>query len=232
VAWPLPDRAVLGIFGNQPAPGPARERLAAALGEELAASAQNALMFDFLELWGSERILAPGGRRVFVYGPSDAGPWFDPRVPDSFALQPQTEGDFGERTRAFFAGELDEGAERVVVVGTGTPTLDPSIVLSAFLCLESRDVVLGPNTSGGCYLVGSRRIVPPIFEATDWRQPGSLQVAIERLGDSGVSVAVLPPWYDVDAPRGWQTLVGHVRALRRAGTDPGLPRLEALLEHA
>ena len=53
---------------------------------------------------------------------------------------------------------------------------------------------------------------------------------IDRLKDTGLSLAVLPPWYDVDTPDAWRMLAGHVRALRRAGLNPGLPRLEALIE--
>lgn len=231
MAWPLPDRAVLGIRGERPTPEPGRIGLAAQIGQELAARADTALLFDSLDLWGSERILAAGGRRVFLYSPDDAGPWFDTRVPESFALQPQAEGNLSTRMNAFFAGELEDGAEQVVLIGTGTPTLDPTIVLSAFLCLESRDVVFGPNTSGGCYLIGCRGTVPPIFDGLEWTAPHSLMDAVNRLKDTRLSLAVLPPWYDVDSPLGWQTLAGHLRALRRAGLDPGLPRVEALLDH-
>ena len=48
--------------------------------------------------------------------------------------------------------EFEDGAMRVVLIGSDAPTLDPSIVISAFLCLEGRDVVLGP--------VDRRRLLP------------------------------------------------------------------------
>ena len=61
----------------------------------------------------------------------------------SFALQPQVGGDRGQCLQAFFSGELEEGASRVVVIGSDSPTIDPTIVVSAFLCLEGRDLVSG-----------------------------------------------------------------------------------------
>ncbi|RUL88544.1 TIGR04282 family arsenosugar biosynthesis glycosyltransferase [Tautonia sociabilis] len=229
MAWPMPDGAVLGIFGKRPEPGRVKTRLAAEFGDGFAAEAHEAMLLDTLDSWASDRFLAPGGRRVFVYAPADAGPWFDPIVPPSLAMQPQADGDLGARLRAFFAGEFEEGATRVVVIGSDSPTLDPSIVVSAFLCLEGKDVVLGPATDGGYYLIGCRPPVPAIFEGVDWGTPQVLSQTLDRLRGTGRSLAVLPPWYDVDAPDDWRLLGSHVRAMRASGLDPSLPRVEALL---
>jgi rSAM/selenodomain-associated transferase 1 len=229
MAWLMPEGCVLGIFGKKPEPGHVKTRLAVDLGAEAASKIHEAMLFDVLETWSSEAILAPGGRRVLVYSPADAGPWFDTRVPECLALQPQVEGDLGARMRGFFAGEFEDGAKRVVLIGSDCPTLDPTIVITAFLCLEGRDVVLGPSADGGYYLVGARDAVPPIFDSITWSSPGVLSQTIDRLKDTGLSLAVLPPWYDVDTPENWRTLDGHLKALHRAGVNPALPRTEALI---
>lgn len=229
MAWTLPEGAVLGLFGKRPDPGLVKTRLAAEFGPDVAAEMHAAMLFDTLGVWSSERFLTPGGRRVLVFSPSDAGPWFDARVPETFALQAQVDGDLGQRMHAFFAGEFEDGATRVVLVGSDTPTLDPTLVISAFLCLEGRDVVLGPSTDGGYYLVGCRRSVPPIFEGIEWSTATVLAQTIERLRDTSLSLAVLPPWYDVDTPDDWRTLAGHLGAMHRSGMDPGLPRTEAFI---
>lgn len=229
MAWSLPECAVLGIFGKRPDPGLVKTRLAAEFGPDLAAEMHAAMLFDTLGAWSSERVLTAGGRRVLVYAPADAGPWFDARVPAAFALQPQAEGELGQRMHAFFAGEFEDGATRVVLIGSDSPTLDPTLVVSAFLCLEGRDVVLGPSTDGGYYLVGCRGAVPPIFEGIDWSTPHVLHQTIDRLRDTGLSLAVLPPWYDVDTADDWRTLAGHLRAMHRSGMDPDLPRTESLI---
>jgi rSAM/selenodomain-associated transferase 1 len=225
----MPGGAVLGIFGKKPEPGKVKTRLAAEFGPGFAAEAHEAMLLDTLDSWASDRFLAPGGRRVFVFSPADAGPWFDPIVPGTLALQAQAEGDLGARMRAFFEGEFEEGADRVVLIGSDSPTLDPSIVISAFLCLESKDVVLGPSTDGGYYLIGCRPPVPPIFEGVDWGTGNVLGQTLDLLAGSGRSLAVLPPWYDVDSPDDWRFLAAHIRAMRRSGLDPTLPRVEALL---
>jgi uncharacterized protein len=228
MAWTLPEDCVLGIFGEKYEPGRVGSRLAEEWGPDIAAEIHEAMLFDTLDAWDSTEILSPGGRRVLVYAPDDAGPWFDERVPASFAMQPQADGDPGQSIQAFLAGELEDGAGRVVVIGSDSPSLDPTIVVSAFLCLEGRDVVLGPATNGGCYLIGARRAAPPIFEGVDWSSPFALSPLLDRLAETGLSLSTLPPWYKIKQPDDMRMLAGHLRALRRSGFDPGLPRLERL----
>jgi glycosyltransferase A (GT-A) superfamily protein (DUF2064 family) len=243
VAWPLPDGAVLGILGERPDVGVVKPRIASSGGAEFAALASEAMLLDTLDAWGSDRFLAPGGRRVVVFDPPDAGPWFDERAPASLALQAQSGSDRGERLRSFFEGEFGDGAWRVVVIGSDCPTLAPEFVISAFLLLGAKDValgpeaggglykdvVLGPATDGGLYLVGCRPPVPPLFEGIDWRGPSVLAQVVRRVRDAGRSLAILPPWYSVDSAEGWEMLSGHVLGMRQSGMDPRCPRVERLI---
>jgi hypothetical protein len=233
MAWSLPEGCVLGIFGAQPDSCGVESPLIEELGIQ-ARPLLEAMLFDLLELWDSPGILAPGGRKVLVYGPGvdEVGLWFDARVPSSFALQPQVEGGPGRRLAAYFAGEFQEGARRVVAISSEAPTLDPSFVIGAFVALDGRDVVLGPSSDGGYYLVGCRNTLPPLFDGIDWSAPDVLAQTIDRLDGSGLTVSVLPPWYNVVSGTSVHMLRGHLRAMRRAGMDPMLARTEAWLERA
>jgi glycosyltransferase A (GT-A) superfamily protein (DUF2064 family) len=223
MAWSLPEDCVLGVFGTRPEPD-----------EDDFGGLREAMLFDLLDLWDSRGVIAEGGRKVLVYAPGvdDVGSWFDTRVSAAYALQPQADGDRGCRLAEFFGGELEEGARRVVALASEAPTLDPSFVIAAFVALEGRDVVLGPSTDGGYYLAGCRQGVPPIFEGIDWKRADVLAQTIDRLDGTGLSVAVLPPWYVVDTAASIAMLRGHLRAMRRAGMDPMLARTEAWLEQA
>ena len=116
----------------------------------------------------------------------------------------------------------------MVVLGTDSPTLPPAYVEQAFAALDNADVVLGPATDGGYYLVGCGGRVPPIFEGIAWGGPTVLAETIALLADPSWRLAVLPPWYDVDTADDWRMLCGHLAALRRAGLDPGVPHTERL----
>jgi rSAM/selenodomain-associated transferase 1 len=232
MGWPPPEKAVLGIFARQPVPGKAKTRLAAAIGPDLAAEVQEAMLLDALDLWGSERVLAPGGRRVLVFAPDEARGWFAERVSEPFELRPQADGTLGQRMEAFFFKEFAEGAVEVVLIGSDSPTIDPLHVISAFIWLKSRDVVLGPSTDGGYYLIGARGKVPPIFDGVDWSTPDILSQTVDRLNRTSLELATLPPCYDVDTPGDLRTLAGHLRAMRRSGLNPGVPRTELAVERA
>jgi rSAM/selenodomain-associated transferase 1 len=142
---------------------------------------------------------------------------------------PQVEGDLGQRMAAFFSAQFQAGAAKVVLVGTDSPTLPLSFIAQAFQQLDRAELVLGPATDGGYYLIGCKEPLPPIFKGIAWGTSAVLGETVGRLPDSRWQLALLPPWYDVDTVADWQMLRGHLAALRRAGVDPGLPHTEALI---
>ena len=77
-------------------------------------------------------------------------------------------------------------------------------------------------------LVGCSRCVPPIFDRVRWGESTVLAETIARLADTSWSLALLPPWYDVDTLDDYRMLCGHLAALRCAGLDPEVPHTEAL----
>jgi rSAM/selenodomain-associated transferase 1 len=215
---------VLGVFCKQPRPAEVKSRLAAETSPEWAAKVALAFLRDTLA-----RLTPITAERVLAYSPASAEGFFRELVQDRFAVQRQEEGDLGGRMAAFFHSQLQTGAERVVLVGTDSPTLPVGFIEQAFRELASADVVLGPATDGGYYLVGCGRRLPAIFDGIAWGGNGVLAETIARLAEPSWRVALLPPWYDVDTLNDWQMLRGHVAALRRAGLDPGIPHTEPLL---
>jgi glycosyltransferase A (GT-A) superfamily protein (DUF2064 family) len=116
----------------------------------------------------------------------------------------------------------------VVLLGTDSPTVPVAWVGQAFAELTTADVVLGPATDGGYYLIGCARRLPPVFAGVAWGGPTVLAETVARLADPSWRLALLPPWYDLDTLADWRMLRGHIAALRRAGLDPGVPHLERL----
>src|SRR2546423_486037 len=72
-------------------------------------------------------------------------------------------------------------------------------------------------------------LLDAILAHIPWSTSRVLHKTVERLTFLDSSLAVLPPWYDVDTPDDWALLRGHVAVMRRAGLDPGVPHTEALL---
>jgi rSAM/selenodomain-associated transferase 1 len=217
-------RRVLGVFAKQPVPGQVKTRLAADTSPEFASQVAAAFLAEWLD-----RLVAIDARRVLVFAPAGAQAYFS-TASAAFELVPQEDGDLGRRLESFVAAELIAGAEAVVVVGADAPTLPTAFIELAFGQLADNDLVLGPATDGGYYLVGCARRLPPIFSGIAWSGSTVLEETVARLADSSIRLALLPPWYDVDALDDWRMLRGHLAALRRAGLDPGVPRIESLCQ--
>ncbi len=216
----------LVVFVKQPVPGRVKTRLAADLGAKAAARLYVAFTGDLVR-----RFQTVGDRRVLFHAPDDdaARVHFRDVGGDAFALRPQPETSLGGRLDDVFSALLQNAGDRVVAIGSDGPTLPTAIVDSAFDALEDRDCVLGPATDGGYYLVGLRTPYRSVFEGVEWSSSQVLEQTVERVESSGLSLSLLPPWYDVDTFDDLCGLVGHLRAMRAAGESPDLPATEAAL---
>ncbi len=214
---------VLGLFAKWPAPGAVKTRLAPG-DPDWGARVARTFLLDTMH-----RLTAVDARRVLAFAPADREADFAAIAAGRFALTPQADGDLGRRLAAFVDRRLEEGARAVVLVGADSPTLPVEYVEQAFAELERADLVLGPATDGGYYLVGCGPARPPIFTDIAWGATTVLAETIVALADPRWRFSVLPPWYDVDTPDDWTMLCGHLAALRRAGIDPGVPHTEALV---
>jgi rSAM/selenodomain-associated transferase 1 len=214
---------VLALFAKQPIAGKVKTRLAADTSPQFAAEAATAFLLDF-----SKRLAVLPYGLFLVFDPPESQDYFASQIDRRFTLTPQCEGNLGQRLSRFITSQFQAGVERVVIVGTDSPTLPTTIIDEAFEALRKADVVLGPAFDGGYYLLGCAGRTPPIFEGISWGSRDVLAETIKCLADPSWRLALLPPWYDVDTLADWRMLCGHFQAMRRAGVDPGVPATEQL----
>jgi glycosyltransferase A (GT-A) superfamily protein (DUF2064 family) len=93
---------------------------------------------------------------------------------------------------------FESGASRAVLVGSDSPTLPPAYISDSFQQLEGSDVVLGPTSDGGYYLIGVRARPGRLLENIRWSTPQAIEDTEARARIAGLSVARLRPWYDID----------------------------------
>jgi len=122
-----------------------------------------------------------------------------------FASRYQGEGDLGDRIRLSFGDAFGRGEGRVAVIGSDCPRLSSAILREAFARLEDVDMVLGPATDGGYYLVALRRdsakrSVPVLFSQVPWSTAEVLSRTLQIADEHGLSYALLQELPDVDRP--------------------------------
>ena len=216
----------LGIFAKEPRPGQVKARLASATSPQFAAKVADAFIRDT-----AARLAQVEAQRFLVYSPNEGKEYFAALAGKHYQLVPQEEGDLGRRMQNFLRSQLQGGARRIVIVGADSPTLPHELIEQAFQELDRADLVLGPASDGGYYLLGcAGQEISPIFDNISWGSERVLWQSISRLADPSLRLALLPPWYDVDTVAVLWTLKGHIAALRRAGFEPHLPHTEQLLQ--
>lgn len=197
---------LLSIYLKEAVPGAVKTRLARTIGDEDACTLYKAFTKDTLflaesfqhELWYGSHPVHPHGK-----------PWFV-----------QQGADLGAR----MAHTIDSGlkhADKVVIIGTDSPTLPVDYVKRAFVELDEADVVFGPTSDGGYYLIGAQCSLQ--LSDIRWSSKHALQDTIAK--NAQLQSTMLPPWFDVDDQEDLRLL-----SLQLASSTGTAPETRAAME--
>lgn len=188
------DRRAVVVFARAPEAGRVKTRLAAAVGNADALAVYRRL--------GEQIVGAVSGsadhRTVVAFTPRGSEAAMRGWLGDVVELEPQAEGDLGERMLAAVAARHAAGATRILVVGTDCPAVDATRIAAGFAALDEAEVVLGPALDGGYYLIGVRAPEPALFAGMPWSSPEILARTLDRARAAGLSVRLLPEARDID----------------------------------
>ena len=219
------------VFAKNPVPGQVKTRLLPLLSPEGAAS----LYRDFLVDWCNTLSEFPASELVIAYTPPDGLSDLKALIGEHAIYIPQEGSGLGERLTAVSRWARGQGYGKFLLVGSDSPTLPIAYIERAMELLESRDVVIGPSTDGGYYLIGfskigAKRTIPVIFQDIAWSTERVLRETLEKIDVANAQLGLLPPWYDVDTPSDLQFFRDHLSAMRLAGFRVPCPRTRRELE--
>lgn len=187
------------IFLKEPQPGRVKTRLARQVGD-VAASHVARTCAELL----CKRLRGYCDQTVVRVHPPAAVARVQAWLGGAWQVQAQQGRTLGARLCRAVEEALQQGIERVLILGTDSPWLTPATLEEAFEALRTSDVVLGPTEDGGYYLIGVRGRWPALFQRIAWgtsRVCAQTQARARRLG---LSVHVLRPGYDIDRYEDWQ----------------------------
>ena len=208
--------SILVLFARAPRAGRVKSRLAAVLGETAALEIYLAFLKDSIEM---VRRVSPGGIRPAIAWAGAEGPVSEiEEMLAGFEVLDQEGDDLGQKMSNTFADLLSRGHDRVVIIGSDTPSLPLEHLYKAFDLLRDRDLVIGPATDGGYYLIGARAVYPEIFRDIPWGTARVLEETIALLRIYGIPRVLLPKWEDVDTIEDLERLRSSL-----AGLDPADP---------
>lgn len=186
-----PTKGVLGIFAKQPLPGQVKTRLCPPL---MAAEAADLYRESLCET--VERLQQGRGYDVVICYAGQRS-WFEDHF-TNVSLMAQQGEHLGERMARALDTFLEHGYRKAVLVGSDSPDLPLANVEQAFTSLEEANLVLGPATDGGYYLVGEAVHHPELFVDIPWSSDQVFDVTLEKADRSGLKVSLLNEWEDLD----------------------------------
>ena len=186
----------MAIMAKAPRAGKVKTRLAPPLTLEESA----ALNICFLKDTAENLAAIDGAAAMVCYTPVGDEAAFDGLLPESFALIGQRGDAFGERLLAAAEDILACGFGAVCLIDSDSPTVPAGAFEAAIATLarEGDRIVLGPSDDGGYYLIGMKRAHAAVFEQITWSTASVMAETVERAGEAGIEVVLLPMWYDVD----------------------------------
>ncbi len=201
------------IFAKAPVPGKVKTRLAATIGPELAAACHQAFIADTVAT-----VVESGLTGLIAHAGDLEHHGFDCARDAGFDFEEQPAGDLGHRMFTLLKSRL-KSAERVIFIGTDSPTIPAEFIARAAQLLDEVDVVVGPSFDGGYYLIALKQAHAAPFEGISWSTEAVFIQTVERCLKAGLTYAVLPFWYDVDLAEDLRFLIRHLRHLGRILPD-------------
>ena len=208
-------RNVIAIFARAPQPGKVKTRLAQSVGEVAAREIYKAMLRDVFE-YSCVASRMQNAEVVVFHTPNDAFSRDENslRALWSGAHLAQSDGDLGDKLCDCFQILRENGAQKIVVIGSDAPDLPPDYLTQAFDELKTCDLVFGAAQDGGFYLVGASCQIDSAFRSAfhgvRWSSENTLRDVLHNIEDK--SAQFLKPWRDVDT-------IDDLRALRNRLRD-------------
>jgi len=172
-----------------PSPGKVKTRLARSIGNDRACKVYRRLL---------ERTVANTTSNAKEYS---LGVFVEPRASlrefsKEFAgldfYYPQVGLNLGDRMYHAFETLLSvTGVDAAILIGADIPGLSQSLILDAFDHLLENDIVWGPSSDGGYYLIGLRQLCTEPFTGIDWSTPQVLTRSIAKARSAGLNYQLL-----------------------------------------
>jgi uncharacterized protein len=197
-------KEALLVFTRNPEAGKVKTRLAAAIGNEAALAIYNQLLLYTV----SVTKYLPVDKFVFYSNHIEVEDVWDNNY---YFKEVQQGADLGERMKNAFASTFQKGYNRILIVGTDCPGLSGEIIMNAFPCLQSHDIVFGPAEDGGYYLVSMKKLHHELFEDISWSTSTVLQDSICKCVALQLRYYLLPVLDDIDEEKDLKAFKLHKR---------------------
>jgi len=206
------EKKALVLFARDPVLGQVKTRLQVSFDDVTILELYTCFLQDSIDKICSLKEVVP-----FIGAYPNTSSQFFEKVSEQkkITIFPQVGKDLGERMKNAFLKLQRDGFQKVVIMGSDSPGLPVSYIEAAFD--SDREVVLGPSTDGGYYLLGMNRDVIDVFPNVEWGTEVVLSQTMNHIKAIGAKLKLLPLWYDVDHPEDLKFLKTHLALIEHEG---------------
>ena len=201
------------IFAKEPQLGRVKTRLRTVLSDFQCLSLYKAFLKDTHAIIRSLKTIS----KILAYDSLNEPPRYLESIFKNYVFYKQKGRHLGQRMHKAFVWAKREGVQRIVIIGSDTPTLPKGYILEAFLRLKDNDLVLGPSEDGGYYLIGLKVPRYSLFEDIDWSSDKVLRQTINQAKIAEQRVYFLNKWQDIDTVESLTQLQKSFRQSNRKG---------------
>lgn len=204
------------VMAKAPVPGLVKTRLAARVGERIAAHVAAAMLCDSLD-----NVAAVTDRIVVSYsGDHDT---LRGVVGPGIRLCAQVGTSFAERLAAAQGRAFADGADRVVLLGADCPTVGPVLLRQATDLLDEWPAVLGPAHDGGYTMLGTTQATPELFSGIQMGRADVADLTMAAARTAGLDITTVEVRHDLD-------VIEDFRDAMTAGSLTDAPRTCAAIK--
>jgi rSAM/selenodomain-associated transferase 1 len=184
-------KKALLIFAKNPTYGHVKTRLAATIGNDLALAVYQHLLRHTASITND----LPVEKIVFYSNVIEEQDIWNNEV---YKKQVQAGNNLGERMQNAFAYAFQEGNKEALIIGTDCLEITSAIITNAFAGLRNNDVVVGPASDGGYYLLAMKQMHYQLFHNIKWSSNEVLKQTLDICKNESLLVYQLQELSDID----------------------------------
>lgn len=152
------------------------------------------------------------------------------RLKTRLTLCPLEKERWGIRIEKIFQDCFDNGYERVLLVGSRTPTISAGRINLALKLLQKSDAVFGPTPEGRYYVIGMSGSYRVKLSEFDWKSPSIYSEVAQSFESEGLAWSELDIWYAVETSDYLEVMVRDINQFRIEGDETTAHETELVIE--
>lgn len=184
-------KSALIIFVRNPVLGKVKSRLAATIGDQRALDIYKKLLSHTHTISKNN----DADKFIFYEDFLNENDLWENNIYQKFL---QEGDDLGGRMKSAFEKLFSDGYKKILIIGSDCHELTGDILNDAYIELSMHDVVIGPASDGGYYLLGMTKFIPELFDGKKWSSETVYTDTINQARELNYSITSLLTLNDVD----------------------------------